>query len=171
MWSNPRRPLRWKAPFDNRVLSITLMVGELLSINRLLIGLPTVAPTHERQAILQSMLVGADFDRPPDAKDSPSSPRPGSFKPIPRFSEAFLCSHAASHSLHTSCSCFRSMNSTQLLALLLCYAIGCVVTAWYVVKWRTGADLRTLHSGTTGARNAGRVLGRWGFAIIALLEL
>jgi glycerol-3-phosphate acyltransferase PlsY len=62
------------------------------------------------------------------------------------------------------------MNLTHLLALLLCYAIGCVVTAWYVVKWRTGADLRTLHSGTTGARNAGRVLGRWGFAIVALLD-
>jgi hypothetical protein len=29
-----------------------------------------------------------------------------------------------------------------------------------VVKWRTGADLRALHSGTTGARNAGRGLGR-----------
>lgn len=62
------------------------------------------------------------------------------------------------------------MNLTHLLALLLCYAIGCVVTAWYAVKWRTGADLRTLHSGTTGARNAGRVLGRWGFAIVALLD-
>jgi glycerol-3-phosphate acyltransferase PlsY len=59
---------------------------------------------------------------------------------------------------------------THFLALLLCYAIGCVVTAWYVVKWRTGADLRTLHSGTTGARNAGRVLGRAGFVVVAGLD-
>lgn len=63
------------------------------------------------------------------------------------------------------------MNLTQLFALLPCYAIGCVVTAWYVVKWRTGADLRTLHSGTTGARNAGRVLGRAGFALVAVLDV
>lgn len=62
------------------------------------------------------------------------------------------------------------MTPTHFIALLSCYAIGCVVTAWYAVKWRTGADLRTLHSGTTGARNAGRVLGRWGFAIVALLD-
>ncbi|MFM8468877.1 MAG: glycerol-3-phosphate acyltransferase [Limisphaerales bacterium] len=62
------------------------------------------------------------------------------------------------------------MNATFVLALLLCYAIGCVVTAWYLVRWRTGSDLRALHSGTTGARNAGRVLGRWGFAIVALLD-
>ena len=56
------------------------------------------------------------------------------------------------------------------LVLLLCYAIGCVVTAWYLVRWRTGADLRGMHSGTTGARNAGRVLGRGGFVIVALLD-
>ncbi len=62
------------------------------------------------------------------------------------------------------------MTPTHFIALLLCYAIGCVVTAWYLVRWRTGADLRTLHSGTTGARNAGRVLGRWGFAIVTLLD-
>lgn len=62
------------------------------------------------------------------------------------------------------------MTIAHVIALLLCYAIGCVVTAWYLVRWRTGADLRTLHSGTTGARNAGRVLGRWGFAIVALLD-
>ena len=56
------------------------------------------------------------------------------------------------------------------LVLLLCYAIGCVVTAWYLVRWRTGADLRGMNSGTTGARNAGRVLGRGGFVIVALLD-
>lgn len=62
------------------------------------------------------------------------------------------------------------MNPTHLLVLVLCYAIGCCVTAWYLVRWRTGADLRALHSGTTGARNAGRVLGRAAFAGIAVLD-
>lgn len=62
------------------------------------------------------------------------------------------------------------MNFTPLAVLLLCYVIGCFVTAWYVVKWRTGADLRTLHSGTTGARNAGRVLGRAVFTTVAVLD-
>lgn len=62
------------------------------------------------------------------------------------------------------------MIPTNLLVLLLCYAIGCFVTAWYLVRWRMGADLRVLHSGTTGARNAGRVLGRAAFAGVAVLD-
>jgi glycerol-3-phosphate acyltransferase PlsY len=58
-----------------------------------------------------------------------------------------------------------------VLILLLCYGIGCVVTAWYLVKWRTGLDLRQLHSGTTGARNAGRVLGKFVFRLVALIDV
>ena len=65
---------------------------------------------------------------------------------------------------------FCPMNATQSLVILLCYAIGCFVTAWYLVRWRTGADLRTLHSGNTGARNAGRVLGRGAFVGTAVLD-
>lgn len=59
----------------------------------------------------------------------------------------------------------------SVLVLLLCYCIGCVVTAWYLVKWRTGQDLRQLHSGTTGARNAGRVLGKTTLLLVALLDV
>jgi glycerol-3-phosphate acyltransferase PlsY len=57
-----------------------------------------------------------------------------------------------------------------LLTIAACYLIGCLVSAWYLVRWRTGADLRQLHSGTTGARNAGRILGPAGFTIVALLD-
>ncbi len=43
------------------------------------------------------------------------------------------------------------------------YALGCFSTGYYVVRQRTGQDIRELGSGSTGARNAGRVLGRRGF--------
>jgi glycerol-3-phosphate acyltransferase PlsY len=50
------------------------------------------------------------------------------------------------------------------------YAVGCVVGAYYLVRWRTGQDLRTLGSGNPGATNAGRVLGRSGFAFALLVD-
>ncbi|MGA2863210.1 MAG: glycerol-3-phosphate acyltransferase [Verrucomicrobiota bacterium] len=43
------------------------------------------------------------------------------------------------------------------------YSLGCLATGYYLVRWRTGRDLRELGSGSLGARNAGRVLGRAGF--------
>ena len=50
------------------------------------------------------------------------------------------------------------------------YALGCVVGAYYLVRWRTGRDLRSLGSGNAGARNAGRVLGYSAFAAALLLD-
>jgi len=43
------------------------------------------------------------------------------------------------------------------------YVAGCFSTGYYLVRRRTGQDIRELGSGSTGARNAGRVLGRRGF--------
>jgi glycerol-3-phosphate acyltransferase PlsY len=43
------------------------------------------------------------------------------------------------------------------------YVAGCFSTGYYLVRKRTGQDIRELGSGSTGARNAGRVLGRRGF--------
>jgi glycerol-3-phosphate acyltransferase PlsY len=43
------------------------------------------------------------------------------------------------------------------------YVLGCFSTGYYLVRKRTGQDIRELGSGSTGARNAGRVLGRRGF--------
>jgi len=54
---------------------------------------------------------------------------------------------------------------TTLLSILLAYAIGCFSTAYYLVRWRTGEDVRLHGSGNAGATNAGRVLGRWGFVV------
>jgi acyl phosphate:glycerol-3-phosphate acyltransferase len=52
-----------------------------------------------------------------------------------------------------------------LLLTVASYALGCFSTAYYLVRWRTGQDIREVGSGTAGARNAGRVLGRGGFAL------
>lgn len=45
------------------------------------------------------------------------------------------------------------------------YALGCIQTGYYLVRARTGRDLRREGSGSTGARNVGRILGRAGFVL------
>jgi acyl phosphate:glycerol-3-phosphate acyltransferase len=45
------------------------------------------------------------------------------------------------------------------------YALGCLTCGYYLVRARTGTDLRRLGSGSVGARNAGRVLGAGGFLL------
>lgn len=56
---------------------------------------------------------------------------------------------------------------TTITTAVLAYLIGCLNTGYFLVRISTGADLRQLGSGTLGARNTGRVLGRKGF-ILAL---
>ncbi|MBI5690712.1 MAG: glycerol-3-phosphate acyltransferase [Verrucomicrobia bacterium] len=46
------------------------------------------------------------------------------------------------------------------------YLLGGVSTGYWLVRARTGADLRTQGSGATGATNAGRVLGARGFIAV-----
>jgi glycerol-3-phosphate acyltransferase PlsY len=50
------------------------------------------------------------------------------------------------------------------------YAVGCLNAGYYLVRTRHGADLRTMHSGNAGATNAGRVMGRRGFALVLALD-
>ena len=52
-----------------------------------------------------------------------------------------------------------------LLTLSLAYLLGCFSTAYYLVRWRMGEDVRAHGSGNAGATNAWRVLGAWGFVV------
>ena len=50
--------------------------------------------------------------------------------------------------------------------LLVCfgaYGVGCVAGGYYLVRFRTGKDMRTIGSGSVGARNVSGVLGASGF--------
>jgi acyl phosphate:glycerol-3-phosphate acyltransferase len=51
---------------------------------------------------------------------------------------------------------------------LAAYALGCFTTGYYLVRARTGQDLRELGSGSVGARNVGRLLGWQGFVLTVL---
>jgi acyl phosphate:glycerol-3-phosphate acyltransferase len=53
----------------------------------------------------------------------------------------------------------------SLGVVLLAYLLGCFSTGYYLVRLRTGQDLRTIGSGATGGRNVARVLGTPGFLI------
>ncbi len=58
----------------------------------------------------------------------------------------------------------------QLTAtLILAYIIGSIPTGYIIVKTKTGQDIRTVGSGSTGATNVKRVLGKkWFFIVMAL---
>lgn len=60
---------------------------------------------------------------------------------------------------------------TSLAALLVAYLVGCFNTGYYLVRARTGRDLRVEGSGTAGATNTGRVLGRGGFVLAMVGDL
>lgn len=50
------------------------------------------------------------------------------------------------------------------------YAAGCFSAGYYLVRLLSGKDLRSTNSGSTGARNAGRELGRGGFAAVFAID-
>ena len=63
------------------------------------------------------------------------------------------------------------LSAKELLAVSAGYLLGCVASAYYWVRWRSGQDIRRQGSGTVGARNAGRLLGRAAFTVVFLFDL
>jgi acyl phosphate:glycerol-3-phosphate acyltransferase len=47
--------------------------------------------------------------------------------------------------------------------LLAAYTLGCFNCGYYLVRVMDGSDIRSFHSGGTGSRNVGRLLGTKGF--------
>lgn len=67
------------------------------------------------------------------------------------------------------------MNNIMMWAYLLqvaalSYIIGSIPTGYIIVKAKTGKDIRDVGSGSTGATNVKRVLGKKWFFIVMLLD-
>ncbi len=60
------------------------------------------------------------------------------------------------------------MTGKEILCILFAYLLGGICAGYYLVRFRTGLDIREQGSGGVGARNVGRVLGRPGFVITLL---
>ena len=57
-----------------------------------------------------------------------------------------------------------------ILTLIFAYIIGSIPTGYLIVKAKTGQDIRTVGSGSTGATNVKRVLGKKWFFTVMLLD-
>lgn len=56
------------------------------------------------------------------------------------------------------------------IAVILAYLIGSIPTGYIIVKLFTGQDIRTIGSGSTGATNVKRVMGKKWFFIVMFLD-
>ena len=62
------------------------------------------------------------------------------------------------------------MTIVEVMAVAFSYGLGCINAGYYLLRWRDGRDIRSLGSGTAGARNAGRILGRGAFVLVFVLD-
>jgi glycerol-3-phosphate acyltransferase PlsY len=51
------------------------------------------------------------------------------------------------------------------------YLLGCISTGYYLVRVRLRQDLRGLGSGSTGAKNVGRVMGKTGYVLTLICDI
>ena len=65
----------------------------------------------------------------------------------------------------------RSANWNHAAGILLgSYFLGCFTTGYYLVRFLTGNDVRETGSGSVGARNVSRILGKTGFTLTLLVD-
>jgi glycerol-3-phosphate acyltransferase PlsY len=62
------------------------------------------------------------------------------------------------------------MTPLAWLTLPAAYLLGGVSPGYWLVRLKTGEDVRTQGSGATGATNSARLLGRGGFALVLALD-
>ena len=58
----------------------------------------------------------------------------------------------------------------DILVIAIAYTLGCFAAGYYLVRWWVGEDVRAFGSGSVGATNVGRLLGRPGFALTLLVD-
>ena len=60
---------------------------------------------------------------------------------------------------------------TPIVLVFAAYALGCFTTGYYLVRLRTGKDVRASGSGSAGATNTARELGGWAFFLTFLIDM
>lgn len=60
--------------------------------------------------------------------------------------------------------------TSLFFTLVIAYLIGSIPTGYLIVKAKTGEDIRKIGSGSTGATNVKRVLGKKWFFIVMILD-
>ncbi len=59
----------------------------------------------------------------------------------------------------------------EILVIGISYLLGCISAGYYLVRLRTGRDIRQSGTGSTGARNVSRTLGKSGYAITLTADI
>lgn len=62
------------------------------------------------------------------------------------------------------------MTIQQIFLIIATYFIGAIPFSYIIVKLIKKVDIRTVGSGNVGATNAARVLGKWGFISVFILD-
>lgn len=62
------------------------------------------------------------------------------------------------------------MTIEQILLITASYFLGAIPFAYIIVRLVKKIDIRTVGSGNAGATNAARVLGKWGFISVFILD-
>lgn len=58
-----------------------------------------------------------------------------------------------------------------VLYLLAAYLVGSIPTAYLLVRWHSGVDIREFGSGNVGGNNAGHLLGHWARIAVGLTDI